>query len=108
MGIGKNLADATLARISSLENRLSGTLKPVAPRQEFVHGLGQRIQAGNQTSFVHTVANWPILALLIAGFVSLAVLLAVFRSVVPLGAATVAVFVTLPPVVVTFTATLIS
>jgi hypothetical protein len=76
MGKGKNLADATMAKISSMENRLSGTLKPVAPRQEFVHGLGQRIQAGNRTGFVFTVANWHILAMLIAAFVSLAVLLA--------------------------------
>lgn len=76
MGKGKNLADASMAKISSMENRLSGALKPVAPRKEFVHGLGQRIQAGNQTGFVHTVANWHILAMLIAGFVSLAVLLA--------------------------------
>ena len=76
MGKGKNFADASMAKISSMENRLSGTLKPVAPRQEFVHGLGQRIQAGNRTAFVNTIANWHILAMLIAGFVSLAVLLA--------------------------------
>jgi len=76
MGKGKNLADASMAKISSMEHRLSGALKPVAPRQEFVHGLGQRIQAGNQSGIVYTVANWPILAMLIAGFVSLAVLLA--------------------------------
>jgi hypothetical protein len=76
MGKGKNLADASMAKISSMENRLSSALKPVAPRKEFVHGLGQRIQTGNQASIIHTVANWPILAVLIAGFVSLAVLVA--------------------------------
>ena len=76
MGKGKNLADASLAKISAMENRLSGALKPVAPRQEFVHGLGQRIQAGNRTAFVNTIINWHFLAMLIAGFVSLAVLLA--------------------------------
>jgi hypothetical protein len=59
-----------------MENRLSGALKPVTPRQEFVNGLGQRIQSGNRTNLVFTVANWHILAMLIAGFVSLAVLLA--------------------------------
>lgn len=77
MGKGKNLPDASIAKISSMENRLSGALKPVAPRREFVHGLGQRIQAGNQTGLVYTFANWHILAMLIAGFVSLAVLLAI-------------------------------
>jgi hypothetical protein len=76
MGKGKDFADASMAKISLMENRLSGTLKPVAPRQEFVQGLGQRIQAGNRTGFVYTVANWHILAVLIAAFVSLAVLLA--------------------------------
>jgi hypothetical protein len=76
MGKGKNLADASKAKISFMENRLSGTLKPVAARREFVYGLGQRIQGGNRTAFVNRIANWPILAMLIAGLVSLAVLLA--------------------------------
>jgi hypothetical protein len=76
MGIGKKLADASMAKISSLENRLSGTLKPIAPRREFVDGLGRRILIGNQTSIVSYLSNWHMLALLIAGFVSLAVFLA--------------------------------
>jgi len=76
MGTGKNLADASKAKISSMERRLSGALKPVAPRQEFVNRLGERIQTGNRSGFVYTVANWHVLAMLIAGFVSLAVLLA--------------------------------
>jgi len=75
MGMGKKLADAS-AKILSLENRLSGTLKPVAPRREFVNGLGQRIQAGSRASLVNQVANWHILAMLVAGFLSLAVFLA--------------------------------
>ncbi|MGB8214957.1 MAG: hypothetical protein WCE68_15520 [Anaerolineales bacterium] len=74
--MGKKFADASMAKISSMENRLSGTLKPVRPRQEFVHGLGNRIQSGNRADFVEHIASWPILAMLIAGFVSLAVLLA--------------------------------
>ena len=76
MGAGKNMADASMAKISSMENRLSGTLKPVAPRREFVHGLGQRIQEGNRAAFVNHVANWHIFAMMIAGLVSLAVFLA--------------------------------
>ena len=76
MGMGKKLADASMAKIASLENRLSGTLKPVAARRDFVHGLGQRIQAGGRVSLVNQVANWHILAMLIAGFISLAVFLA--------------------------------
>ncbi len=85
MGKGKNLADASMAKISAMENRLSGALKPVAPRREFVNGLGQRIQSGNRTGLIYTVANWHILAILIAGFVSLAVLLAmVMRTLLTL------------------------
>jgi hypothetical protein len=76
MEIRKKLADASKAKITSIENRLSGTLKVVKPRQEFVHGLGQRILTGNQGTLVNRVVNWHILAALIAGFVSLAVLLA--------------------------------
>lgn len=75
MGMGKKLADAS-AKNLSLENRLSGTLKPVAPRREFVNGLGQRIQAGSRASLVNQVANWHILAILVAGLLSLAVFLA--------------------------------
>jgi len=76
MGMGKRFADASMATITSLENRLSGTLKPITPRQEFIHGLGQRIQAGNRTALVNHVPNWHILAMMIAGLVSLAVFLA--------------------------------
>jgi hypothetical protein len=87
MGMGKKIVDASIERLSSMENRLSGTLKPVAPRREFVHGLGQRILAGNQISLENHAANWHILAALIAGFVSLAVLLAmVARALLALSA----------------------
>jgi len=76
MGIGKRIADASMSTISALEKQLSGILKPVAPPQAFVHDLGHRIQAGRRVSLVNHVANWHILALLIAGFISLAMLLA--------------------------------
>lgn len=87
MGIGKKLADASLAKISSLESQLSGVLLPVTPRSEFVHGLGYRIQARNQPSLAlnKPIVSWPILAALIAGFISLAVLLAmVMRALLSL------------------------
>jgi hypothetical protein len=76
MGAGKNLAEATMSKISLMENRLSGTLKPVAPRQEFVHGLGERIQTGSRSAFVNPAANWHLMAILLAGLVSLAMVLA--------------------------------
>jgi hypothetical protein len=76
MGIGKKIADASMAKINLLENRLSGALKPIAPRREFVDGLGQRIQTGKQVAFVTHITDWYILAMLIAGLASLAVFLA--------------------------------
>ena len=76
MGMGKRIANVSLATLSALEKRLSGSLKPVAPPKDFVHDLGHRIQAGTRVSLVNHVANWHILALLIAGLISLAMLLA--------------------------------
>jgi len=85
MGMGKRFSDASIAKIASLENRLSGALKPVAPRREFVHGLGQRIQAGYRPTFVDKVVNWHIYALVVAGMVSVAVFLAlIVRALVDL------------------------
>jgi len=69
--------DAAKLKVSSLENRLSGMFKPIAPRKEFVHGLGSRIQVGNRAVFVDRVANLHWLAILAAGLISLAVFLAV-------------------------------
>jgi hypothetical protein len=75
MGMGKRFSEASMAKIASLENRLSGALKPVAPRKEFVHGLERQIQAGYRPTFVDRVANWHLYALLAAAVVSLAVFL---------------------------------
>jgi len=76
MEMGKRFASASMAKVSSLENRLSGLLKPIRPRKEFIHGLGQRIQSGSRAIFVNRVSNWHIFAVLAAGMVSLAVFLA--------------------------------
>ena len=76
MGMKNKFAEPSPAKITSMENRLSGTLKPVRPRQEFVYGLRSQIQTRKRTTLVNHVANWHILAMLVAGFVSLAVLVA--------------------------------
>ncbi len=73
----KQFADASMGKIASLESRLSGVLKPIKPRKEFVHDVAHRIQAGTQTAFVDRIANWHLIAMLIAGLISLAVFLAV-------------------------------
>jgi hypothetical protein len=86
MGMGKRFADASLAKIASVEKQLSGIMRPVAPRKEFIRGLGRRIQAGGRAAFVDHVANWRIIALLIAGMVSVGVFLAmVIRALASLG-----------------------
>ena len=77
------LSDASLAKIASLENRLSGTLKPVAPRKEFVHGLGRQFQTSFRPTFVDRVTNWHIFALLAAALVSVAVFIGfIVRAIV--------------------------
>ena len=75
MEMGKRFSEASAARIASLENRLSGALKPVTPRKEFVYGLGQRFQANARPTFVDRVANWHLYALLAAAVVSMVVFL---------------------------------
>jgi hypothetical protein len=77
----RKFADASMEKISSMENRLSGVFKPIKPRKEFVHEVAQRIQTKNQTAFVDRVAEWHFVAMLIAGFISMAVFLAVLGRV---------------------------
>lgn len=77
----KQFADASLGKIASLENRLSGVLRPIKPRKEFVHGVAHRIQTGTQTALVDRIANWHLIAMLIASMISLAVFLAVVGRV---------------------------
>lgn len=81
MGMGKRIAEASLATISALEKQLSGSLKPVAPPQNFVHELGHRIQAGSKVALVNKLTNWHFMAFFIAGFLTLAVFLAMVSRV---------------------------
>lgn len=77
----KQFADASMGKIASLENRLSGVLKPIKPRKEFVHGVAHRIQAGTQATIVDRLADLHFIAILVAGLLSLAVFLAVLGRV---------------------------
>jgi len=78
----KQFADESMGKISFLENRLTGVLKPIKPRKEFVYGVAHRIQTGTHaTFFVDRIANWHLFAMLIAGLISLAVFLAVVGRV---------------------------
>jgi hypothetical protein len=77
----RKFADASMEKINSMENRLSGVLRPIMPRKEFVHDVAQRIQTNTQTAFVDRIAEWRLVAMLIAGFISVAVFLAVLGRV---------------------------
>ena len=77
----KQFAEASMGKITSLENLLSGVLRPIKPSKEFVHGVAHRIQTGTQAAFVDRIANWHLIAMLIAGLISLAVFLAVVGRV---------------------------
>jgi tetrahydromethanopterin S-methyltransferase subunit B len=70
-----------MERIVSLEKRLSGVLRPIKPRKEFVHRVAHRLQTRTQAAFVDRIANWHLIAMLIAGLVSLIVFLAVMWRV---------------------------
>ena len=77
-GSVKRIASATMEKVVSLEQRLMGTLTPIKPRREFVSNVAHRLQAGRQTTFVFDRLNhWHNLALLLAGVLSLGVILAV-------------------------------
>lgn len=76
MGVAKQFADASKARLASLENRLSGIMKPIAPRREFVNGLNRRIQTVPQPAIIDRVGHIHFTLLIIAGVLSLGVLFA--------------------------------
>jgi len=77
MEAGRRLVDLSKAKINSLENRLSGTFRPIAPRGEFVRGLGHRIQRFSPATIVDRSASLKLLLLVIAGVVSFGLLVLV-------------------------------
>jgi len=77
MAIESSMNETHTTKLKSLENRLSGILKPVPPRKEFVRNLSHRIQGHSQANLVNHLANWHFIAMLTAGFLSAVVLLVV-------------------------------
>jgi|APHig6443718053_1056840.scaffolds.fasta_scaffold577423_1 hypothetical protein len=77
MKTARQIVEASKAKISSLENKLAGTLKPVAPRREFVHGLGSHIKTNTPPTIVSRLASIHSTLILIAGLLSVSVLVAV-------------------------------
>jgi hypothetical protein len=77
MDAGRRLVELSKAKISSLESKLSGSFRPVAPRREFVRGLGHRIQSVNPATIVDRFASLKLILLAAAAVVSFGVLVLV-------------------------------
>jgi len=67
---------STEKEVDRLEHRLAGTLRPIAPRREFVHGLGNRIRGFRRVVLDASANTWQFVLLVVAGFISLGLLFA--------------------------------
>jgi len=63
-------------RVNKLEARLEGALQPIAPRREFVRGLGSRLRGLRHTIRSAGTGTWQFILLALAGLLSLGLLLA--------------------------------
>lgn len=77
MSFREQLINASREKISALEGKLSGVLRPIPPRREFVRGLEQKIQAVRQPAIVRSLSNVQFFLLLLAGLVSAALLVVI-------------------------------
>lgn len=68
-------------KVDYLEDKLAGMLRPVSPRKEFVRGLGSRIQSLRRTVARARADTWQFVLLVLAGILSLGVLLAMLGRV---------------------------
>lgn len=75
MGIRQKLVDASRDTLASIENRLAGVFRPVAPRREFVSGLQRKIQVKRQ-AIIERFNNLEFLLLFLAGVIASIVLVA--------------------------------
>lgn len=82
MEAGRRFVEASKAKLNSLEGRLAGTFKPIAPRNEFVRGLGQRIQTARPARLVDRFAGLKIFLLVFAGVISFGLLVVGVRALI--------------------------
>jgi hypothetical protein len=75
MSVRRKLVEVSKDKVASLENLLESILKPIRPRQEFVHGLRQTIRVSDQPLIVHKFTRREFILLLVSGLVSIAVLM---------------------------------
>ena len=67
--------------VNGLEDKLSGVLRPIAQRREFVHGLGSHIHRLQQTMQQAGADTWKFILLMLAGILSIGLLLALVGRV---------------------------
>jgi len=67
MGFKEQLFKTSKDQFGSLETRLNGLLKPVAPRPEFVNTLRQRIQITGKPAWVGQFNNMQFIVILVTG-----------------------------------------
>lgn len=67
--------------LESMEDRLAGMLRPVAPRKEFVHGLGNRINSFRNTLTKARTDSWQLTVFMVASLLSMGLLVALTRTV---------------------------
>lgn len=77
MSIGQKIVDASKASLHTLEERLSGVLRPIPARREFVRGLGRHIQSPSPAAMIDRPTDLRLVVLALAGLFSLGVLTAV-------------------------------
>ncbi len=77
MGMGQKIVDVSKTGLNTLEQRLAGILRPIAPRREFVRGLGQRIQTPPPAAMIDRPADVRLILLALTGLFSLGLLIAV-------------------------------
>ncbi len=77
------IADASKASLNTLEQRLAGILRPIAPRREFVRGLSQRIQTPPPAAMIDRPTDIRFIVLALTGLFSLGVLIAVLFRYLP-------------------------
>ncbi len=77
MGIAKQIADTSRATYKSMEGKLSKVFQPVAPRKEFVHGLGRNIQTVQRPALASRLTDVHFTIILIAGALTFITLVAV-------------------------------
>jgi hypothetical protein len=73
MAISENFSD----HLNDLETRLAGTLKPVAPSNEFVHHLRDRIRLPEPGQIASRLRDWHLVLIAVGSVMSVTVIITI-------------------------------